>query len=456
MKKSKLYLIIGLLSLAPIGASANSLQDIYKLALQNDAQLKADKATYDAGKESDNIALANLLPQINADYNYNDGKSDITNNLTNQLYKNTNKTKGWEASLTQPLFDMSAWYTYKQGQKVSAQAEAQFGADQQSLIVRVAQAYFNVLRSVDKLEASLAEEDALTHQLDQTKQRFDVGLIAITEVHEAQAAFDSATAATLEARGSLGISFEALEVLTGKAENQIAPLSDKFPVVNPTPADRAEWVSFSLKNNYNLKAAKLRAQAAEDNASANRAGHYPTVNATLGYSKPDSKGNNDPSPGNFDSSTDGSSINVRLNVPIFSGGRTSSRTRQAVALELQAQEQFNSVERSTIQNTRALHLSVATDVARVQARKQAVLSNQSALDATQSGYEVGTRNLVEVLLAQRNLYQARRNYSDALFDYVIDTVKLREVAGMLTPADVQEVDKWLQIGVDVSRSKYEK
>ena len=456
MKKSKLYLIIGLLSLAPIGASANSLQDIYKLALQNDAQLKADKATYDAGKESDNIALANLLPQINADYNYNDGKSDITNNLTNQLYKNTNKTKGWEASLTQPLFDMSAWYTYKQGQKVSAQAEAQFGADQQSLIVRVAQAYFNVLRSVDKLEASLAEEDALTHQLDQTKQRFDVGLIAITEVHEAQAAFDSATAATLEARGSLGISFEALEVLTGKAENQIAPLSDKFPVVNPTPADRAEWVSFSLKNNYNLKAAKLRAQAAEDNASANRAGHYPTVNATLGYSKPDSKGDNQFGGGPFDTSSDQSSINVRLNVPIFSGGRTSSRTRQAVALELQAQEQFNSVERSTIQNTRALHLSVATDVARVQARKQAVLSNQSALDATQSGYEVGTRNLVEVLLAQRNLYQARRNYSDALFDYVIDTVKLREVAGMLTPADVQEVDKWLQIGVDVSRSKYEK
>ena len=456
MNKSKLYLIIGLLSLAPIGASANSLQDIYKLALQNDAQLKADKASYDAGKESDNIALANLLPQINADYNYNDGKSDITNNFTNQLYKNTNKTKGWEASLTQPLFDMSAWYTYKQGQKVSAQAEAQFGADQQSLIVRVAQAYFNVLRSVDKLEASLAEEDALTHQLDQTKQRFDVGLIAITEVHEAQAAFDSATAATLEARGSLGISFEALEVLTGKAENQIAPLSDKFPVVNPTPADRAEWVSFSLKNNYNLKAAKLRAQAAEDNASANRAGHYPTVNATLGYSKPDSKGDNQLGGGPFDTSSDQSSINVRLNVPIFSGGRTSSRTRQAVALELQAQEQFNSVERSTIQNTRALHLSVATDVARVQARKQAVLSNQSALDATQSGYEVGTRNLVEVLLAQRNLYQARRNYSDALFDYVIDTVKLREVAGMLTPADVQEVDKWLQIGVDVSRSKYEK
>ncbi|MES2675041.1 MAG: TolC family outer membrane protein [Pseudomonadota bacterium] len=457
MKKSKLYLIIGLLSLSPLGASANSLQDIYKLALENDAQLKADKAGYGAGRENDNIALADLLPQINADYTYSDGETETTDNLIPLALKNTSKSKTWRASLTQPLFNMSAWYTYKQGQKLSAQAEAQFGADQQSLIVRVAQAYFNVLRAVDKLEATLAEEDALTHQLDQTKQRFDVGLIAMTEVHEAQAAFDSATAAALEARGSLGISFEALEVLTGKAEDQIAPLSDKFPVANPTPADRAEWVSFSIKNNYALKVAQLRARAAEASADATRAGHYPTVGATLAYNKSDSEGDKEfPAVGLFDETNEGSSISVGVNIPIFSGGRTSSRTRQAVALELQAQEQFNSTQRSTIQNTRGLHLTVETDVARIQARKQAVISNQSALDATQSGYDVGTRNLVEVLLAQRNLYQARRDYSDALFDYIINSVKLREVAGMLTPADVQEIDKWLQIGSDVSRNKYEK
>lgn len=459
MKKSKLYIIIGLLSLSPLGASANSLQDIYKLALENDAQLKADKAGYEAGKENDNIALAGLLPQINADYTYSDGETEATDNLLTPplTLKDTSKSKAWRASLTQPLFDMAAWYNYKQGQKLSAQAEAQFGADQQSLIVRVAQAYFNVLRAVDKLEATLAEEDALTHQLDQTKQRFDVGLIAMTEVHEAQAAFDSATAAALEARGSLGISFEALEVLTGKAEDQIAPLSDKFPVTNPTPADRAEWVSFSIKNNYNLKAAQLRARAAEASADATRAGHYPTVNATLAYNKSDSEGDKEtPFAGPFDNTNEGSSISVGVNIPIFSGGGTSSRTRQAVALSLQAQEQFNSTQRSTIQNTRSLHLTVETDVARIQARKQAVISNQSALDATQSGYDVGTRNLVEVLLAQRNLYQARRDYSDALFDYIINSVKLREVAGMLTPADVQEIDKWLQIGSDVSRNKYEK
>lgn len=456
MKKSKLYLAIGLLAFAPFGASANSLLDIYDLALKNDAQLKADQAGYEAGKELGNIARAGLLPQINATYTaYDKNDTDITDKLSALQSGNTNsKTTGWNVTLNQPLFDLSAWYVYKQGQKLSAQAEAQFGADQQSLIVRVATAYFNVLRSVDKLETTIAEQNAFAHQLDQVKQRFDVGLTAITDVHEAQAAYDSAVAASLEARGSLSINYEALEVLTGKAEDQIAPLSDKFPVVNPTPADRAEWVSFALKNNYNLKATRMRADAADANADAARAEHLPTVNATLGYAKHDSDGDRYKVP--FDTNTDGNTVSVNVNIPIFSGLRTSSSARQAVSQGLQAQELFNSAERNTIQNARALHLSVETDVARIAARKQATVSNQSALEATQAGYEVGTRNLVEVLQAQSKLYQARRDYANALYDYVIDTIKLREVAGMLTPADVQEVDKWLQEGAPVSRAKYEK
>lgn len=457
MKKSKLYLAIGLIALSPLTTHANSLLDIYELALKNDAQLKADQAGYDAGQEYSRISRAALLPQINAQYQYEDEDSDTTNNLKGGTVTKSNSTStGWAASLTQPLFDLSKWYDYKQGQKLSAQAEAQFGADQQGLIVRVATAYFNVLRSVDKLEATLAEEKALSHQLEQTKQRFEVGLTAITEVHEAQAAFDSATAATLESRGSLSISYEALEVLTGKPEDVIAPLADKFPVVNPTPADRAEWVGFSLKNNYNLKAAKLRAEASAYTANAALSSHAPTVSANLRYSDTDSDGLNPSIGGAFDSNRQGNSVTVTASIPLFSGGGTSAKARKAVSEELQAQEQFNGTQRSVIQNARALHLSVETDVARVEARKQAIVSNKSALEATQAGYEVGTRNLVEVLLAQRNLYQARRDYSNALYDYVINSIKLREVAGMLTPADVQEIDKWLQSNANVSRSKYEK
>jgi outer membrane protein len=336
---------------------------------------------------------------------------------------------------------------------LSEQAEAQFGADQQSLIVRVAEAYFNVLRSIETLEATIAEEKALAKQLEQTKQRFEVGLTAITEVHEAQAAFDSARAATLEARGTLGITYEALEVLTGKPEDQVAPLSAQFPVVAPAPANRADWVEFSLKNNYNLRASKLEADAALQSARATKSGHLPTIGASISYADTEIDGTR--SDLLSDTVSDGTTASVRLNVPIFSGGATTGRSRQAYAFYTQAQELYNSTQRSVIQSARTLHLSVETDVAGVQARKQAIVSNQSALEATQSGYEVGTRNLVEVLLAQRNLYQARRNYSDALFDYVIDTIKLREVAGMLTPADVQEIDKWLLDDALVSRSKYE-
>ena len=455
MKKSRLYVAIGLLALAPFGANANSLQEIYELALKNDAQLKADKAGYEANKELGNIARAGLLPQINATYTaYDKNDTDTTNNFTGVLRNGNSKTTGWNVSLSQPLFDLSAWYIYKQGQKLSDQAEAQFGADQQSLIVRVATAYFNVLRSVDELESTIAEQNAFAHQLDQVKQRFDVGLTAITDVHEAQAAYDSAYAGTLEARGSLSINYEALEVLTGKAEDQIAPLSDKFPVVNPTPADRAEWVNFALKNNYELKATRLGADAAQKNASAARAEHIPTVDARLGYQKLEADGEGDIGP--FDQLTEGNTVSIGVNIPIFSGLRTSSTARQAVAQGLQAEELFNSAQRNTIQNTRALHLSVETDVARVAARKQANVSNQSALEATQAGYEVGTRNLVEVLQAQSKLYQARRDYSNALYDYVINTIRLREVAGLLTPADIQEVDKWLQTGAPVTRANYEK
>lgn len=453
MKKTKLYLLVSLFSLAPLTASANSLLDVYELALKNDAQLKADQAKYEAGQATKTINRAGLLPQINASAHVTQYDNESTNNLTNSTTKDDYDAKGWDISLEQPLFNMAAWYTYKQGVKLSEQAEAQFGADQQSLIVRVAEAYFNVLRSIETLEATIAEEKALAKQLEQTKQRFEVGLTAITEVHEAQAAFDSARAATLEARGTLGITYEALEVLTGKPEDQVAPLSAQFPVVAPAPANRADWVEFALKNNYGLRASKLEADAALQSARATKSGHLPTLGASISYADTDADGTR--SDLLSDTTSDGTTASVRLNVPIFSGGATTGRSRQAYAFYTQAQELYNSTQRSVIQSARTLHLSVETDVAGVQARKQAIVSNQSALEATQSGYEVGTRNLVEVLLAQRNLYQARRNYSDALFDYVIDTIKLREVAGMLTPADVQEIDKWLLDDALVSRSKYE-
>lgn len=462
MKNTKLYLLIGMLALSPLLANASSLLDIYQLALENDSQLKADRAAYEAGLENRYLGRAALLPQINASATYTESDDDSVNRIpidpddpfVQSGTGNTDLTqRNWGVSLQQPLLNMAAWYDYKRGIKLSEQAEAQFGADQQSLIVRVAEAYFNVLRAVDTLEATIAEERALAQQLEQAKQRYEVGLTAITEVHEAQAAYDSALALRLESRGNLSISYEALEVLTGQSHDQVAPLSPEFPVVDPIPSDRHEWVEFSLKNNYALKATRLQADALAETAKASRSGHLPTVTANISYNDNATDGSRYGMP--IDSTSEGPSIGVRLDVPLFSGGGTSSRRRQAYAQSAQAMELFNSAQRNVVQSTRALHLSVETGVAQVQARKQAIVSSQSALEATQSGYEVGTRNLVEVLLAQRQLYQARRNYATALYDYIINTVRLSEVAGMLTPADVQEIDKWLDEQAPVNRSQYE-
>lgn len=459
MKKTKRYLLAALIACSA-GAQANSILDIYQLAVENDPELKADYAAYQAGLENRVISRAGLLPQLSADASYTFSNNESVYNvrdgqpLDGADFEVDGKQTSWSLNLSQALIDMSAWYTYKQGSALSEQAVAQYSADEQSLIVRVAEAYFNVLRAVDNLQANIAEEKALEQQLEQTKQRFEVGLTPITDVHDAQAAYDSATAATLEGRGQLGISYEALEVLTGQPHDAIAPLGKDFPVVAPSPAERHSWVEFALENNFSLKAAGQGAVAAERRASAAKAGHYPTLKAQAGYTETDTENKNAAGILVDDYEREGYSASIQLHVPLFSGLRTSGTRRQAYSQSMQAREQFNLLQRNVIQSTRSLHLSVETGVARVKARYQAIISNQSAVKATQSGFEVGTRNLVEVLLAQRSLYQAQRDYSNALYDYIIQNTRLRQSAGMLTPADLERIDNFLVQGQEVRRSDY--
>lgn len=459
MKKSKHYLLLAALMACATGAKANSLDDIYQLALENDPQLKADTAAYRAGLENRALGRANLLPQLNGSASYTISESDTVYATFEGLPANGAKANTgsdevtWGISLEQAIFDLGAWHTYKRGIALSEQAEAEYSADQQSLIVRVAEAYFNVLRAVDNLEATLAEEKALEQQLEQTKQRFEVGLTPITDVHDAQAAYDSASAATLQARGQLGISYEALEVLTGQTHDAIAPLSEDFPVVQPTPTDRHSWVEFALENNFTLKAASYSAEAFRESARTARADHLPTLSASAGYTEVYNESERE----NLiwsDSDREGYSVGLQLRVPLFSGGRISGQRRQAYAQAMQAEELFNAQQRNVIQDTRSLHLAVETGVAQVKARAQAIISNESAVRATQSGFEVGTRNLVEVLLAQRALYQARRDYSNALYDYIIQTIRLRQAAGILTPADIERIDQYLRDSETVRRSDY--
>lgn len=440
----------GLLSAAPL-TMADTLNQIYELAVKNDHQIKADEAAYRSAREAKAIARASLLPLISANASYSQSDQDITSSGVGPVQTKTN-VQSWGATLAQPLLNMSAWFGYKQGEELSNKAEADFSAAQQDLIVRTATAYFNVLRAIDTLEASIAEENANSHQLAQTKQRFEVGLTAITDVHEAQASYDIATAQTLTDRGNLGIAFEALEVLTGKAHDKVAPLKEEFPVLKPQPEARSEWVDFALQNNYTLQSAKFASEASRRGAQASHAAHYPTLTASLSYNDSD-RDIQDTIVG--DNLTTGGTAAINLNVPIYEGGGTSARSRQAAENAMQSQELYNKAQRDTIQAARSLHLQVTTDVARVAARKQAITSSLSAVQATQAGYEVGTRNLVDVLQVQRTLYQARRDYSNSLYDYVINLFRLKAVAGNLTPADVVQINQWLNEAAAQNRAKYE-
>jgi len=459
--------------LTTLQAQADTLWEIYLQALDNDPQLAADRAAYRAGLEAKNLGRSALLPQVNASADYTKTRTEsdsITQNfIENQLVTGTSTgdsdvdSHGYGARLDQAIFDLPAWFGYKQGKTVSEQAAAEFSANQQDMMVRVAAAYFDVLRAHDVLEAALAEEEALAKQLEQTQQRFEVGLTAITDVYDSRSAYDSAVARRLTAQDDLLSNFDALSVLTGRNHDVVAPLQPNFTVAAPDPADRASWVDFALANNFTLKAARLSADASRYNARASAAEHLPTLYGALAYDKGYREGDRNgtttfPGFGSFstgspiDDETETKIAAITFEMPIYSGGRLSASRREARNLAFQSEDIRNLTERNTIQDTRTLHRAVTTDTSRVEAREQAVISAKSALDATQAGYEVGTRNIVDVLLAQRTLALAKTDYANALYDYILNTLNLKLVAGLLAPEDLQQLDASLNPATPVSRA----
>ncbi|WP_372749839.1 TolC family outer membrane protein [Litorivivens sp.] len=444
--------LAGLVSFGSSLSLGESLSEIYELALQNDATLKAAEATYRANLETENITRAALLPQVSGNARYSRSESEIeqgpnpTRGTTTpiNLDLDTDNTT-LSLSLNQSIFDLPSWFTFRSGKLISKQAEAQLAADQQDLIVRVAQSYFGVLRAYENLEAARAEERAAKRQLEQTQQRFDVGLIAITDVHEARAVYDNTVAQRLTFEANLGTAYEALSVLTGRSHSEIARLSEEFPITDPTPADRAEWVNFALKNNHQLRAALYRMQSSQKTAEAKKWEHLPSVTGSINYQDSDAENEYAAAAGSFstDDLTETVVYQIDLNVPIFSGGGVSATRRQAYEQYNAALQQKLNTQRQIVQQTRSLHLTVGTDVQRIKARKQNIVSAQSALDATKAGYEVGTRNIVDVLQSQRSLYAAIRDYANTRFDYVLNMLRLKQQAGTLSPDDIYMLDKWL-------------
>ncbi len=433
-------------------AQADTLTDVYTMALENDPVLRAAEATFRAGQEFEAINRAPLLPQLDANASY--GESDVDQERTFTAIGQPSRTNtqdestNYSISLSQNLFNLPAWFSFKRGQELSKQAEANFSAAQQDLIVRTATAYFNVLRELSNLESSRAEEAAFKRQYEQTQQRFEVGLIAITDVHEAKAAYDLAVVRRLSDEGNLGIAYEGLTVITGQPHANLWLLSEEYPVQDPDPLERSEWVDFALENNYELKARKFAAEASRQASNSAKAEHLPTLTGGIQVFDNDTTGDaRDPASGTsipFEQASEGYGWEIRFNMPLYSGGGVSAQRRRAAAQWMAEQETYTSTLRNTIQNTRSLHLAVVTDVQRVAARQQAIVSAQSALDATIAGYEVGTRNVVDVLQSQRVLFNARRDYANSRFDYVVNRMRLLQSAGLLNPGHVEELNRWLE------------
>ena len=447
MKVTKVWLI-GALTLLATHAQATNLANIYDLAVNNDPQLAVARASYMATKEALPQARAGLLPSVSVSGSTDDIKRTIVNNSFTDTYND----QAWQAVLVQPLFRLDRWFQFQGAKNIEAGALAEFAGQQQELIFRVADSYLNILEANAQLVSARAERDAVKRQLEQVQQRFDVGLVAITDVLESTAAFDSSTVNVIEAEGRQDITFETLLRLTGERYTEIEGLADQFPVEYPEPNNEEAWVQRALEGNYQLIAARENVTSAQQTLYASRSQHLPTVDAQARYAESKSGGQNFfNANGGIDTEIEQRSYSLVLNVPVFSGGAVHSGAKQAGYRLEQSQRNFDLVQRQTVENTRNLFSAINTDVARVRARLRGIESSQSALDATQTGYEVGTRNIVDVLLAQQRLYLAQFQYASARYQYIRDTLRLKQTVGSLSPEDVYALNQFITADKSVAR-----
>ncbi|MCP5146312.1 MAG: TolC family outer membrane protein [Gammaproteobacteria bacterium] len=345
--------------------------------------------------------------------------------------------KSYSVNLTQPLFHFERIFALKQADKRLQQAEYELSAAQQDLILRVAQRYFDVLAAEDSLEFANAEYSALQRQLEQAQQRFEVGLIAITDVQEAQAGADRAIASQILAQNVLDNAREALRELTLAYHTDLLKLGENLPLAAPQPNDINSWTELALTQNLALSGARLAADIAQQDIRVQYAGHLPGLDLVgrHGYSK---------SGGRFgDSQSISGEVGLQVSVPIYEGGRVVSRTNQARYRHTQALEQLEQQQRSVHRQTRQAFLGIQARISSVQALRQAVVSARTAVESTEAGFEVGTRTAVDVVTAERNLYQSLRDYARARYDYVLDIFNLKQAAGTLAEEDLIMANTWL-------------
>ncbi|WP_409297622.1 TolC family outer membrane protein [Pseudomonas sp. KCJK8993] len=438
---------------APLSVTKTDLVSVYQEAVDNNADLAAARAQYGAQKEIVPQARAGLLPNLSAGADMNNTRTkfdepSMTSTRSGNVYR---------ATLAQPLFRADRWFQLQAAKDVNEQAALQLSATEQNLILQSAETYFAVLRAQDNLASTKAEEAAFKRQLDQSNERFDVGLSDKTDVLQSQASYDTARANRIVAQRQVEDAFEALITLTNREYHAIQGIVHTLPVLTPTPNDAKAWVDTAAKQNLNLLASNYAVSAAEETLKQRKAGHAPTLDAVVQYKKGDNDalGFSNPNPNPiappYHGDVEQRSIGLQLNIPIYSGGLTSSQVRESYSRLSQSEQQRESLRRQVVENTRNLHRAVNTDVEQVQARRQSIISNQSAVDATEIGYQVGTRNIVDVLDAQRQLYSSVRNYNNSRYDYILDNLRLKQAAGTLNPGDLQDLARYLKADYNPDR-----
>lgn len=419
---------------API--KAENLLEIYRQALDNDPIFLGAGAQLEANLEGEDQSLARLLPNLTGSFNYDYSKSASSGLMFQQDDENLRET--WSVRLQQSVYDYSTWVGYDQAQKRVEQAKVQFRTAEQDLIVRVAKAYLDVLRAMDNLDFVEAAQEAIKQQLEQTKQRYEVGLIAITDVHEAQAEFDQSEADRITAQNRLDNANEALREITGRYSD-VEGLKAKIPLESPAPARIDDWVQVAKESNLNVISNNMALYIAKQEVKRNFGGHLPSVNLSASYSDSET----DFSGVDFNAERYGLSAGVSVSIPLYEGGATQSGVRQSSALARKAEYDLESAMRSTIRNTRQAYLGVEASIASIKALEQSVVSQESALEATEAGFEVGTRTIVDVLQSTRTLYRARSNLANARYDYVVAILQLKQAAGILTIDDLDMVNDWV-------------
>ena len=417
----------------------NDLLEIYRQAASNDPQIRRARAGRDAALEARPQARSQLLPSLNLFADHQTGEQEDRDTGVTSDFSST----AYGVQLTQPLFDGPAIARLRQSGAMVARAETEYAAAQQDLVVRAAEAYLEVLSAQDGLEFAQAEKTAIERQMQQARQRFEVGVIAITGVQEAQAARDLAVAREIEARRELMSAREQLRELTGMYAESLQPLQDEIPLVTPEPLDVEAWVEGALRQNLQLQAARLSHEAAESGLSGARGERLPRVELTAGWQRVDSD-RFQPGVGQFEREFDESFIGAQLTIPLFAGGAINSRVREATAEQEQARQAAEQQQRAVERLTRDAFLGLESSASQVRALRQAVRSNQTALESVEAGLDAGTRTNVEILDARRELFRARRDFANARYQYVLNTLRLKQAAGTLGPDDLEEVNNWLQ------------